>query len=253
MDTLEHSTCGNHPLQNRPADTLEGHPDGKYFYRAVVFDLDGTLLNTLDDLSTAVNLLCREKHWPQHSMEQVRAMVGHGMDNLLCALSPVELSPAEHQRTLARLDEHYRAHCMEKTAPYPGMTELLVRLRADGVKTAVCSNKPDEFTRRLIAHYFPGVFNEVRGHVPELPVKPDPAIVYAALSAMGNPPQSQTLYTGDSATDIQTGHHAGLDVCAVSWGFRGRESLEHAAPEYLADSVPELEQILQHGRHTKAK
>ena len=213
-------------------------------YRTVLFDLDGTLLNTIADLAAAGNHVCRENGWPEYSVAEFQAMVGHGIPNLVRTFSPESgQDPETLAASLAEFSAYYSAHSMDRTVPYPGIPELLDHLNAAGVQLAVCSNKADEFSRRLIEHYFPGRFALVRGKREGVPVKPDPAVVHGILSELSADPAG-ALFVGDSATDIHTGHNAGLPVCAVTWGFRPRQSLEKAGPEFLADTPDALRQTI---------
>ena len=196
-------------------------------YRTVIFDLDGTLLDTIGDLAAAANAVCRENGWPEYTVQAVEGMVGHGIPNLVSRFSPAEAQePQTLERTLAQFNRYYGAHNMELTAPYAGMPELLKKLKAAGVRLAVCSNKADEFSQVIVAHYFPGIFEVIRGNLPGTPVKPD------------------TLMVGDSDVDIRTGHNAGLKACGVTWGFRSRENLVNAGADFLADTPAELEKLL---------
>ena len=179
--------------------------------QTVIFDLDGTILDTIDDLAAAGNWVCRQHGWPEH---------------------------------LSQFTNYYGAHDLDKTAPYAGIPELLEHLRAAGVQMAVYSNKADDFSREIVEHFFPGVFQLVRGKLPGVPVKPDPTGVRAVLAELAADP-AKTLFVGDSSVDIQTGHNAGLKACGVTWGFRSRESLVEAGADFLADTVEELSSLLR--------
>ena len=188
--------------------------------KTVLFDLDGTLLNTIDDLADAGNWVCAQHGWPTFTVEQFKHMVGNGIPKLVERFSP------ETART------------PDKTAPYPGIPELLDELRAQGVRCAVFSNKADPLCGKIIAHYFgTGRFAAVRGNRPGVPTKPNPAGLYALMDEIGAD-RSATLFVGDSDVDILTGHNAGLPAMGALWGFRGRAELTAAGADALA-AVPE--------------
>ena len=159
-------------------------------YRTVIFDLDGTLLDTIGDLAAAANAVCRENGWPEYTVQAVEGMVGHGIPNLVSRFSPAEAQePQTLERTLAQFNRYYGAHNMELTAPYAGMPELLKKLKAAGVRLAVCSNKADEFSQVIVAHYFPGIFEVIRGNLPGTPVKPDPGVARGILEKLNARPE----------------------------------------------------------------
>lgn len=212
--------------------------------RTVIFDLDGTILDTIEDLAAAGNWVCRQHNWPEHTLERFKAMVGHGIPNLVSQFTPETCrSPLLIASALSQFTSYYGAHNMDKTAPYAGIPELLERLGDAGIRMAVYSNKADEFSREIVEHFFPGVFQLVRGKLPNVPVKPDGDAARALLAQLGAS-SAEAIFVGDSSVDIHTGHNAGARACGVTWGFRSRASLEEAGADFLADTVEELEQIL---------
>lgn len=212
--------------------------------RTVIFDLDGTLLNTIRDLANAGNWVCRKNGWPEYSLDEFQAMVGHGITNLVMRFSPEDCrGPERLPQTLADYTAYYGAHCVDATAPYEGIPELLNELKARGLRLAVYSNKADEFTRRIIDRWFPETFALVRGKVEGVPVKPDAAGIRMVLELLEADPET-TLFVGDSNVDIQTGHNGALKACGVTWGFRSRESLVAAGADFLADTAEELRCVI---------
>lgn len=215
-------------------------------YKTVLFDLDGTLLNTIDDLADSANRVCAAHGWPQHDTAQYRYFVGNGIPKLVERFSPADCrSPAQLAATLAEFDQVYGAHMHDKTAPYPGIPELLARLKAAGVRMAVFSNKADEFARAVVARYFDAdLFEIVRGALPDVPTKPAPEGTRALMASLGAAPDGSVLYVGDSNVDADTAHNAGLPCCGVLWGFRTREELTAAGAEYLAEDAAALEKVI---------
>ena len=194
--------------------------------KTILFDLDGTLLNTIDDLADAGNWVCEQHGWPTFSVEQFKHMVGNGIPKLVERFSPADAqSPEQRAATLAEFTARYDAHKEDKTAPYPGIPELLDALKAD----PLCG--------KIIEHYFgAGRFQIVRGSRPGVPTKPDPIGVYSLMEDLGAKPES-TLFVGDSDVDILTGHNAGLPAVGALWGFRGEAELSAAGADALA-AVP---------------
>ena len=206
--------------------------------KAILFDLDGTLLNTIDDLADAGNWVCAQHGWPTFTVEQFKHMVGNGIPKLIERFSPESArTPDQLAATLAEFTARYDAHKEDKTAPYPGIPELLDALKAEGIQTAVFSNKADPLCGKIIEHYFgAGSFSIVRGNRPGVPTKPDPTGVYSLMKDLGAD-TSSTLFVGDSDVDILTGHNAGLPAMGALWGFRGRAELTAAGADALA-AVP---------------
>lgn len=213
-------------------------------YATVIFDLDGTLLNTIDDLAAAGNFVCRKNGWPEHSVEQFKAMVGHGVKNLVTKFVPQAVqTPEVLEQALAQFSDYYGAHSMDLTAAYPGIGALLERLQKAGVRMAVYSNKDHPFSCALMETFFPGRFALVHGKKEGIPVKPDPTGIRMILETLGAEAE-KTLFVGDSSVDIQTGHNAGLKSCGVTWGFRSEQSLVDAGADFLAHNAAELEDII---------
>ena len=206
--------------------------------KTILFDLDGTLLNTIDDLADAGNWVCAQHGWPTFTVEQFKHMVGNGIPKLIERFSPESArTPDQLAATLAEFTARYDAHKEDKTAPYPGIPELLDALKAEGIQTAVFSNKADPLCGKIIEHYFgAGSFSIVRGNRPGVPTKPDPIGVYSLMKDLGAEKDS-TLFVGDSDVDILTGHNAGLPAMGALWGFRGRAELTAAGADALA-AVP---------------
>ncbi len=217
--------------------------------KTILFDLDGTLLNTLDDLADAANYVCAQNGWPCHPTESYKQMVGNGIPKLVERFSPENCRDEKTMAdTLARFTARYDAHKQDKTTPYPGIPEMLAELRADGIQTAVFSNKADSLCGAILEHYFgPGAFDAVRGSLPGVPTKPDPAGLYALMTQMHADP-ANTLFVGDSNVDIATGHNAGLRTVGVVWGFRGAAELAAAGADYLINTPAQLLEYIQSGQ-----
>ena len=191
-------------------------------YRLVLFDLDGTLLDTLEDLSAAVNHALGKRGLPGHSTAEYMKMVGHGIRNLVTQALPAEMQADAGliDSALADFKAYYTAHIDVHTHPYPGMQEVVRRLHEAGVQLAVASNKFQEGAEYLVRKFFPGIpFAAVLGNRPGFPLKPDPEIVGEVLRTTGVRPEEAVL-VGDSPTDMKTAANGGIDAIAVSWGYR---------------------------------
>lgn len=225
-------------------------------YSTVLFDLDGTLLNTIDDLAAAGNAVCLANGWPTHSIPQYKQFVGNGIPTLCARFSPPEAqSPAALAKTLAAFDAYYAAHNQDATAPYPGIAPLLFALKNAGVAIGVVTNKSDAFAQQVVAHYFPGVFSYVQGATSALPTKPAPDMVHHLLRTMqadaakpdvAHAPilDDRILFVGDSNVDIRTAKNAGLASCGVSWGFRSKAELQAEGADFIAETPDELKRII---------
>lgn len=213
-------------------------------YQSVIFDLDGTLLNTIDDLAAAGNWVCRNHGWPTHTVEEYKRFVGNGMARLAARFSPPEWHTDEGVQAI--LDEfmpYYDAHKRDKTAPYPGIPALLEGLKRAGVSIAVLSNKAHQLTVPVIEGYFPQMFPYIQGGVEGCPLKPDPALLLRLMERMGAAKES-ILFVGDSNVDIRAAKNAGVVSCGVLWGFRSREELEAEGADFLVSAPEELETLI---------
>lgn len=213
-------------------------------YKNVVFDLDGTLLNTIDDLADAGNWVCRRHGWPVHTVEEYKYFVGNGMAKLAERFAPPERrTPEGITAILEEFMPYYNAHKEDKTAPYPGVAALLGRLKGAGVRLSVLTNKAHSLAPEIIEGYFPGVFDFVQGAVEGAPTKPDPALLRRLMGEMGAT-TADTLFVGDSSVDIRTAKNGGLISCGVLWGFRTRGELEEEGADFIVDSAPALGELI---------
>ena len=208
-------------------------------YQTVLFDMDGTLLDTLTDMEAAVNHILTQYDYPVRTLEEVRRFVGNGAGLLIHRALPQGVDPAREAEVLAAYRAYYQAHNCIRTRPYEGIPELLAALR-----TAVVSNKPDETTRTLAARFFPELDGAL-GQRDGVAAKPAPDMVQAVLSRLGAEP-GQALYVGDSEVDVDTARNAGLAMIGVSWGFRGRAALESAGAPAVADTPAQLLELLRY-------
>ncbi len=212
----------------------------------VIFDLDGTLLNTIADLATATNEALRCCGFPQHPVGDYCQFVGNGITKLFERALPVEARTAEniaHMR--ACFLPYYNEHNADDTTSYEGVTQLLSDLSSRGIRLAVASNKYQAGTEKLVAHYFPHIpFIAVLGQRDGFPVKPDPAIVHEILT-VANVSAHEALYVGDSGVDMRTAQAAGVESVGVTWGFRDRDELLQSGACRLVDHAYEILDIVE--------
>ncbi len=215
--------------------------------KAVFFDLDGTLCDTLPDLTASLNYALRMFDLPVYNADQVRGMIGNGVRQL-CELA----IPSDRQellpQVLALFRAHYAAHCTDLTLPFPGIQETAAKLSARGILLGVLTNKPQAISERVMSECFPGsLFRPVLGQTDRFPLKPDPALFLEAMRCCGLSP-AEVLYAGDSDTDLLFAENAGVTAVACAWGYRGKQFLiEHGARNVIDRSqellgfVPEQE------------
>ena len=209
----------------------------------ILFDLDGTLLNTLEDLLDATNAALGHFGRPRRTLAELRAFVGNGARNQIrLSLSGRDDDP-DLDRVLEWYKEYYSAHCQIKTAPYQGVLEALAELP---YPIAIVSNKPDAAVKTLCAQYFPGIF--ALGESAACPRKPAPDMVYQAMKAIG---VEKGIYVGDSEVDIRTANNAGVPCVSVLWGFRDREVLEEEGGRYFCTHPAELPSVIEEIVHGK--
>ena len=214
-------------------------------YKAVLFDLDGTLLDTLDDLTDSVNVILEKYGFPRRERKEVRSYLGNGSERLMRAALPKNINEADFAKYLEEYKVYYEGHKEEKTGPYPGIPELLWELHRRGLKIGVVSNKFDLAVKGLCEKYFSPCIDGAVGEMESAGIrrKPAPDMVFAAAEWLGVAIED-CLYVGDSEVDILTAENAGMDCISVCWGFRDEEELREAGAKQLAHTAAELEKII---------
>lgn len=213
--------------------------------RLAIFDLDGTLLNTIDDLGTATNQALEKCGFPTHSIDAYPMFVGNGINKLFERALP---AGARTEENILRIRTHflpyYDVHNADLSRPYPGIPQLLEHLQEAGIQLAVASNKYQRATEKLIRYYFPTIrFAAIFGQREGVPVKPHPQVVEDIL-ALIPVHKEEVIYIGDSGVDMQTALHAEVESIGVTWGFRPREELIQYSPTYIVDTAEEIENYL---------
>ncbi len=212
--------------------------------KAVVFDLDGTLLDTLEDLKDSVNAALTEYGLPERTIEEVRAFVGNGIRNLIMRSVPGGETHPDFENVFDFFKQHYRANCANKTAPYEGIMELIEALSSRGIAMAIVSNKFDAGVKVLNEKFFAQYISVALGELPGIKRKPDPETVVMALQQLGVAP-ADAIYVGDSDVDIVTARNAGLRSVVVTWGFRDEEFLLAQGAETIIRKPLELLEFLE--------
>lgn len=215
-------------------------------YQACIFDLDGTLANTLDSIARFGNGTLEAFGLPAIPKEEYKKLVGNGAEKLMeRMLKRANASLSEEQRKAfrAEYDRRYESEPMKLVTAYPGLPALLEELKARGIRLGVVSNKPDNMTEFIVRALYGELLDAVHGQRPGVPVKPDPTAVLETARELGVSP-ARTLYVGDSGVDMETGKNAGMDPCGVLWGFRGREELLSHGALFLAEDAAALRRLL---------
>lgn len=213
-------------------------------YRIAIFDLDGTILNTLEDLCDSLNHALALYSMPQRSLAQVRSYLGNGIRALVECGVPENTPPILTDAVFAEFASYYPAHCRIKTAPYPGILQLFSNLRENGIKIAVISNKVDTVVQTLCTDFFPELLDYCIGEKSGIRKKPCPDSLNHVLQLLGAAPQD-ALYIGDSEVDAKTAENAGVDCALVSWGFRKKSFLKTLGTRYLVHNPQELFEIIR--------
>lgn len=213
-------------------------------YTTIIFDLDGTLLNTLADLAAATNHALAEHKLPQRTTDEVRRFVGNGIRKLIERAVPAD-TPAELQEEVfSSFNRYYKQHCADSTRPYEGVPQLLQQLRTAGCRTAIVSNKADYGVQALAKQYFDGQLDAACGERAGITKKPAPDMLLAIMQQLKAEPAS-TIYIGDSDTDLDTARNAGVACIGACWGFRGRAFLEAHGAKLLAENVGDIWELIK--------
>lgn len=213
-------------------------------YKCVIFDLDGTLTDTLEDLKNSVNFALERQGFPERSLKEIRSFVGNGVRKLVERALPEGTEVGIADKVFADFKEHYAVHCLDKTAPYDGVLDVLASLKKEGVKTAIVSNKSHPEVEGIAARFFGGLIDKAVGVSDKVECKPSPDSVNLVLSTLSMKKEDCVL-VGDSLVDMATAKHSGLPFIAVTWGFVDRQVLIENGATVLADDASELVEILE--------
>ena len=218
-------------------------------YNLAIFDMDGTILSTLDDLCDSTNVILKRHNWPLHTVEEIRFMVGNGLRKLMERACPAGTSDETISKVLAEFIEYYDIHCADKTRPYDGIPELLQKLRKNGVVVAVNTNKIQSAAEELCDLYFKGLFDIICGNTPDIPVKPAPNGVHKIMKNFAEErglkaDEVHAVYIGDSDVDYMTGKNSGIDFIGCDWGFRGEAFLRQQGAAVIAKKPSDVLKLM---------
>ena len=212
-------------------------------YQLVIFDLDGTILYTLEDLTNATNVALRKNELPERTMAEVRSMVGNGIPKLIERAVPAGTDDVIRDKVYSDFNEYYRVHCADNTRPYEGINELFTMLRDNGVLIAIVSNKADYGVQSLCKEYFPDMYDMAVGAREGIRKKPYPDSTLEVIRVLGVS-KEKCVYIGDSEVDIETAHNAEIDCISVTWGYKDEDFLINRGAKVLAHDCEELREAL---------
>ena len=212
-------------------------------YKAAIFDMDGTILDTLDDLTNTLNHALETNGFSGRTKKEARRFLGNGVRNLIDLALPEAADAEEKKAVLKDFRQYYSEHCRDNTAPYEGVVELLKKLKDCGIHAAVVSNKADDAVRELCDRYFSGLFEYAAGEKDGVRRKPWPDSVEEVMERFGTE-KSETVYVGDSEVDAETGKNAGVDGILVDWGFRDRQELEKLEAAAIVSDTDQLYDLI---------
>ena len=217
-------------------------------YTTIIFDLDGTLMNTLDDLTISTNHALSQMGLPTRTIDEVRQFLGNGVRKLIEMAVPENTSEDMIERVITCFLQHYTFHCKDHSKPYDGILSLLSSLKGMGCRMAIVSNKPDIEVKKLNSEHFADYIDVALGENEKsgIPRKPSPAMVFEAIVQLGSEPE-QCLYVGDSDVDILTARNAGIDCLSVTWGFKTAEFLSQFGATRMIDSPSEMLEVIKEG------
>ncbi len=215
--------------------------------KLLIFDLDGTLLDTLEDLRSSVNFALKKFGFSPRTLEEIRKSVGNGFKILVNTSLPRDCTEEVAEAVLAEARAHYQEHYHDRTKPYDGILELLRKLKSEGYPLALVSNKPDPMVKCLHELFFADLISYAAGEIPGVPRKPAPNGVWKAIEAFGYD-RSQGIYIGDSEVDVLTAKNSALPCLAVTWGFRTEAELQAAGAEVLCANTEELYESIKNSR-----